>query len=338
VFFIYLAIFAYLRVRDGDRRWWYVVSVSCALGFMVKSFASLFAPAAIAFALIVDRQVNETLRAREFWYSILAGLAVIVPWHATMLYRHGSAFVNEYFYYHVWSRTVTALEGHSGLYWFYLREIWAKMYPWWSIAPFAVIFNVWLIKRRNSSVVLLALMVFVFAFYTAAQTKSTSYILPVYPALALLISDLFTWLWNQRRAVIRVAVILVCVCFAYEAIGKIRAYYVRIEEEDEAVRDLATQAAAQGSSSPLIVYSRGGEFDPQSALFYSNKRIVQATGGSVANSGTLYHNNKPLADVTGKQPSEIIMAKDDVEPLLVDYSIEIMGQSHNMVYAKIRKK
>ena len=44
VFFIYLAIYGYLRVRNGDRRWWYVVSVSCALGFMVKSFASLFAP------------------------------------------------------------------------------------------------------------------------------------------------------------------------------------------------------------------------------------------------------------------------------------------------------
>ena len=44
VVFMYLAVYGYLRVRDGDGRWWYVVSVSCALGFMVKSFASLFAP------------------------------------------------------------------------------------------------------------------------------------------------------------------------------------------------------------------------------------------------------------------------------------------------------
>lgn len=338
VFFIYLAIFGYLRVRNGDRRWWYVVSISCALGFMVKSFASLFAPAAIAFALVVDRRLSETLKTKSFWFSILAGVAIVVPWHAAMIYRHGSAFLKEYFYYHVWSRTVTALEGHSGAYWFYFREIWAKLHPWWSIAPLAVVFNAWLIKRNRSPAVVLALSVFVFVFYTAAQTKLPSYILPVYPALALLISDLFTWFWDQRRRWIRVAVILLCVSFAYEGIGKIRSYYVRIEEEDEAVKELASLAAAKDSSPVLIVYSRTGEFDPQSALFYSNKHVRQATSGNTRVAGTLYHNNQPLADAVGEQPTGIILAKDDVEPLLADYTIEIVGQSHKLVYARIRRK
>jgi 4-amino-4-deoxy-L-arabinose transferase-like glycosyltransferase len=304
---------------------------------MGKSFASLFAPPAIGVALLVDQQVNDTLRAKQFWFSVLAGLAVIVPWHATMLYLHGAAFVNEYFYYHVWSRSISALEGHSGPSSFYFREIWVKMHPWWSIAPFAVLFAVWQVKRGRSSVVVLAFIVLVFGFYTTAQTKSTSYILPVYPALALLIADLFTWVWDRRRLALRVAVILVCVCFAYTAVGKIKSYYVRIEEQDEAVKELAHLAAAQDSSPVLIVYSRTGEFDPQAALFYSNKRVLQATENR-AYSSTLYHNYRPLADVTTAQDSLIILAKDDMEPLLVDYTIDIMGQSHNLVYAKIRKK
>ena len=337
VFFIYLAIYGYLRVRNGDRRWWYLVSVSCALGFLVKSFASLFAPAAIAFALVVDRQVNETLKATQFWFSILAGLAIVMPWHATMIYLHGSAFVNEYFYYHVWSRTITTLEGHNGAYWFYFREIWEKLHPWWSIAPLAVVFNIWQVKRGRSSVAVLALAVLVFAFYTAAQTKLTSYILPVYPALALLISELFASLWDRRRVAIRVAVVLVCVWFAYEAIGKIRSYYVRIEESDEAVKELASLAAAPAFPPVLIVYSRTGEFDPQAAVFYSNKRVLQATDPRRAYSSTLYHNYKPLADVAGEQTSGIILSKDEVEPLLVDYEIEIVGQSHNLIYATNRR-
>jgi 4-amino-4-deoxy-L-arabinose transferase-like glycosyltransferase len=337
LFFIFMATFGYLRLRDNDRRWWYVVSVSCGLGFMVKSFAALFAPAAIAVALVIDGQVTQTLRTKQFWFSILVGLAIIVPWHATMIYLHGSAFVDQYFYYHVWSRTFTTLEGHEGRYWYYFREIWEKIHPWWTIAPFAVVFNIWQIKRGRSSAVLIALIVLVFGFYTAAQTKSPSYLLPVYPALAVLISDVFTWLWDRRRLALRVAVILVCVCFAYAAILKIEPYYVRIEESDETMKELASLAAVQDPS-VLILYSRTGGFDPQAALFYSNKRVLQATGRSGPYSSDLYQNYKPLADVTGDQPSGIILAKDDVEPLLADYAIEIVAQSHNLVYAKIRTK
>jgi 4-amino-4-deoxy-L-arabinose transferase-like glycosyltransferase len=337
LFFIYLAVYGYLRVRNGDRRWWYVTSVSCALGFMVKSFAVLFAPAAIALALVLDGQVKETLKANHFWFSVLAGLAIVIPWHAAMISLHGSAFVSQYFYQHVWSRTVTVLEGHAGPYWFYFNEIWQKIYPWWSIAPFAVVFHAWEVKRGRSSVVPLALIVLVFGFYTTAQTKSTSYILPVYPALTLLISDLLTWIYDLRRIALRVAVILICVCFAYVAIGKIQPYYVRIEEEDVAVKELATLAATQEFSNVLIVYSRTGEFDPQTALFYSNKQVLRATGGNIEY-GDLYHDKQPLRLLAGEQPSGIILAKDEVEPLLVDYAIEILGQSHNLVYAKIRKK
>ena len=196
----------------------------------------------------------------------------------------------------------------------------------------------WQIKRGRVSAVILALSLLVFVFYTLAQTKSTSYILPVYPALAVLISDMFTWLWDRRILVVRIAVILVCVWFAYEGIGKIRSYYVRIEDSDEGVKELARLAAAQDSSPVLIVYSRTGEFDPQAAVFYSNKQVLQATGGNIRGSGRLYHDNKPLAEVIGEQPSGIILAKEDVEPLLANYTIQIVGQSHNLVYAKIRRK
>ena len=337
VFFIYLAIYGYLRVRSGDRRWWYLVSVSCALGFMVKSFAVLFAPAAIVCALVLDRQLNETVKARQFWLSVLAGLAIVVPWHAAMIYLHGPAFVNEYFYYHVWSRTTTALEGHNALWWFYLNEMWQKPHPSWALAPLALVFNAWQVKRGTLSAVLLALIVLVFAFYSAAQTKMASYILPLYPALALLISDLLTWLFERQRVAIRVAVILVCVWFTYVAVGKIESYYVKIEGSDEGIKELARLARAPGSPPVLIAYARTGEFDLQSLLFYSDKSVLQATGGN-AFSRTRYHNYQPLGDLITQEPAGIILWKDQLEPLLADYRIELLGESHDLVYAKIARK
>ena len=65
--------------------------------------------------------------------------------------------------------------------------------------------------------------------------------------------------------------------------------------------------------------------------------MLRATGGNIEY-GDLYHDNEPLTLLTSEQPSGIILTKDDVDPLLVDYAIEVIGKSHNLVYAKIRKR
>ena len=223
LFFIVLAIYGYLRTRDGDQRWWYLASTSCGLGFMVKDFAVLSAPAAIGLALLFERQLTQTIKSRHFQLSVLLGLAIVIPWHALMYLRHGATFVNEYFYYHVFSRTVTALEGHGESRWWYLEEIQLKFFPWCFIAPFAIAFHVWQVKQRRVSVVWLALIVVVFGFYTVAQTKMSWYILPLYPALALVISHLLTWICSRWHFIaMRVLIVLVCVFCAYLAIGKMR--------------------------------------------------------------------------------------------------------------------
>jgi len=335
---IYLAIYGYLRVRNGASGWWYCVSGCCALGFMTKSFAVIVAPAAIGLALLLDRQLIDAVRSKHFWLSILFAVAIVIPWHAAMYQTYGTAFVNEYFYYHVWSRVVTPLEGHGEAYWWYLREIWVKFHPWWSIAPLALAFHALKIKNGSFSWVLIALIAIVLVFYTAAQTKMSSYILPVYPALALLISHLLTSLYFQWRSVLaRMAIVLLCGAFVWIAIGKIKSYYVKIEEWDVGVKETALLASTEHVSPTLILFSSSAQFDKQSALFYSNRRVVQATEISTTYSSR-YQQYKPLAEVTTAEPTEIILQKDEIGPLLDRYTIDIAGESHGFVYATIHKK
>lgn len=339
LFFIFLAIYSYLRVRAGDPRWWYLVSISCALGFMVKDFAILAAPAAIGLALCFDRQLKQTIKSKHFWFSILAGLMIVIPWHAVMYYRYGTAFVNEYLYYHVFSRTITVIEGHNEARWWYVREIMQKFYPWWTMAPFAIIFHTGEIIKERFSWVLLVLIVIVFGFYTAAQTKMGSYVLPVYPALALLISHLVTWLytrWSYRLS--RAAIVIMFVAFAYVAIGKIRTYYVRIEESDEAVKEMGLLVGKESASPAIILFSKDEQLDPQATVFYSGKRVVQASMNQQrdVHSTTRYHNYKPLEEVTSEDPIPILLKRDELQSLLTDYDVSVIGESHDLVYATIR--
>lgn len=251
--FIYLSIYCYLHARNGDTRWWYLASLCCALGFMVRDFAVLVGPPAIGFALV-----------------------------------------------------------------FHAREV----------------------KNGRFSWVFLALIAIVLGFYSTAQTKLGWYVLPVYPALALLISHLLIWVdTHWRFSSVRVAIILVCVVFASAAIGKIKSYYVKIEEPDVAVKDMALLAGKEAVSQTLVLFSPHLQFDGQSALFYSNRRVVQpATNIPAGYGGTRYQNYKLLADVTTEEPTAILLMKQDIEPLLADYTLTVAGESHNLVYATIRKR
>ena len=341
LFFIVLAIYGYLRTRDGDGRWWYLVSTSCALGFMVKDFAVVSALAAIALAVVFDRQLLETINSKHFRFSVLLALAIVIPWHALMYFRHGAAFVNEYFYYHVFSRTVSALEGHGESRWFYLEEIRLKFYPWCFIAPFGIAFHLWQVKQKRVSAVVLVLIVFVFGFYTAAQTKMSWYILPLYPAFALVIAHLLTWLCTRWHFLaVRIVIILVCVVCTYLAIGKIASYYVRIEESDEATKQMALLVARDSISPTLILFSPTEQLDPQAAAFYSKRPVVQASTYEQRNGGhpTRYHDYKLLADVATEQPSAILLMKDQVEALSGNYEIIPRAESRNLVYATIRSR
>lgn len=345
VFFIYSAIYFYLRLRDGDQRWWYLISISCALAFMVKDFAGLITVPVVGLALVLDGQFAATIRSRHFWLSLLVAFMIVAPWHIRMYQLHGHQFIDEYFTYHVFTRAVSAIEGHKGPYSFYLDEIMGKFHPWWVLMPLAVISSIrnWAKGLRPAWVLTLVFAV-VLGFYTAVQTKHSWYILPLYPAMALLVGHLLAQIYNLRirsSHLLRWAVILLCVGFSYAAIGKIRPYYVKMEDYDLAIKELSLRASRrQGpTTEPLLVFSTDGQLNRQGVLFYSGRTVRQATTSlSLVNSGKRYQDFFLLSDLVAGGASEILLKRIDVTPLLTDYEIDIIAESGDFVYARIRQK
>ena len=71
------------------------------------------------------------------------------------------------------------------------------------------------------------------------------------------------------------------------------------------------------------MYSRTGEFDPQAALFYSDKRILQATLNTTYQTHTPYHNDRPITEVVSDEPAGIILKKEEVDELRANYPIDV---------------
>ena len=65
--FTFLAIYAYLHLKEGDDRWWYLAWFSAALAVMTKGAAAVIVPAVIGLSVLLDGILWRVLRNRTFW-------------------------------------------------------------------------------------------------------------------------------------------------------------------------------------------------------------------------------------------------------------------------------
>lgn len=191
--FIYLGIYAYLRLQAGRQTWWYLIYTCFALAFMTKFWAALLLPAAIFLAIAVEGKIAETLRTKHFWLGLLLAAIIIIPWHLLVYLHSGQIFVDIYLSRNLIDRTLTPLEGHAGSTVYYLEVLRNYISPWFFLIPFALALTTKEImdKDRKSAVLLILILLTVGLHTFVINTKLEVYILPIFPALAILIARLF---------------------------------------------------------------------------------------------------------------------------------------------------
>ncbi len=340
--FTFLSIYAYLRLRDGNQKWLYMIGLSVALALMVKGVAGLLAPVVIALALVSDDRFVSTLQSKHFWRSLVLAVIVAAPWHIVMLMRHGYVFINEYLGYHVIARLSVPLEGHGENYFYYVGKLIDGFFPWCFLIPFAVVSSVKEIRRGESrSRVLLLTSALVFGLYTLIQTKIGWYIIPIYPALAMLIASFIMRIYEARRTRRH---LITYACAALVAIGGLYSFLVFhfYVKSDEHIATLARFAASTrlDDTDSLVLFSESKVFDRPAPLFYSNRPLQQAYATSKPSSlaAKRYVDYENLADVTRHSIKRIILPKSDLARLSADYEIEVLAEAGPLVYGTIKRR
>jgi len=186
---IYLALFSYIKVKEGDRRWWYVVGAATAVAVMDKSAGGLIAPLIIGLTSIIDGSALRLLKQPEVWLASGLAVALVLPWFVAMTLIHGSAFIGNYIGYRVATRATQTIDNHGGdllAYAFVARRF---FFPWVYLVPFALfVYLRSLVRREISSPILFVAAVFVFGFFTLVPSKLPWYIIPMWPATCIIIA------------------------------------------------------------------------------------------------------------------------------------------------------
>ena len=118
--------------------------------------------------------------------AILAGMLIVAgPWHLLCWMRNGHAFWDDYFWKQHIARFFTPQLEHVQPFWYYLPVLLAGLFPW---TPALLL----LVRRKVFDDVrvlwLTGWIVYGLIFFSAAKNKLPGYMLPLLPAMAIVLA------------------------------------------------------------------------------------------------------------------------------------------------------
>jgi len=133
---------------------------------------------------IFDRSARWLLKLRPAagiaWMAIL-----VLPWFVAILTRSGEAFITESLVKDLFAKIASGQEAHGAPPGYYLLLFWATFWP---AAPLAALAApaVWAARREVGTRFLLAWIIPSWIVFEIVVTKLPHYVLPLYPAIAIL--------------------------------------------------------------------------------------------------------------------------------------------------------
>lgn len=187
-FFMTLGICTLLIAQqDGQPRWMLLAWAALALAVLSKGLMGLVLPGAALFLYsLLNRDVRVWLRMH--W---LGGMGVFlllaVPWFVLVM-RANPEFFDFFFIHEHFERFTSKVHGRYQPWHYFIPILLLGMLPW-TLLMFDALRTAW--KQGRAKVFsahrfLLVWVVFIYLFFSISDSKLPSYLLPMLPALALL--------------------------------------------------------------------------------------------------------------------------------------------------------
>ena len=169
------------------------------VGILLKGpLILMFVVLAIIPLAIIDRSVRW-LGALKPIPGLIWMCVLVLPWFLAIMGRAGNTFLAESVGRDLLSKIYSAQEAHGAPPGYYLLLFWLTFWPGATLAAMAVP-GVWAARREKGAKFLLAWIVPAWILLELVITKLPHYVLPLYPAIAILIAGVVdTGILTRRR-------------------------------------------------------------------------------------------------------------------------------------------
>ena len=199
-FFMTLSLSAFYQASHSDernRRRMLCLLMYSALGVatLIKGLIGLVVPGMVIFCYLLLTRQWSILRRIELLPGVLLFLAVVLPWYLAAGARH-EGYLRYYFWDEHFGRFASdAFDRTQPWYYFILVGL-IGFFPWSLLWPFVVSG----FRRRTCDDKTLFLLLWAglpFLFFSASKSKLPHYILPIFPALAILTASWLVTVFQQ---------------------------------------------------------------------------------------------------------------------------------------------
>jgi 4-amino-4-deoxy-L-arabinose transferase-like glycosyltransferase len=187
-FFVTLALIAHYRAdgaesRAEKRRYYFLMYAAAAAATLVKGPIGFILPGMIVLAVIAVRRKWSSLREMDLGWGILIFLITTAPWYAWAEARR-PGYLAYFLGQEHFTRYLTTHFHRTKPWYYFFAVVGVGFFPWtFLLPPIAV-----RLRKRLDDVSLYALLwaAVPFVFFSFSSSKMSEYLLPIYPALAIL--------------------------------------------------------------------------------------------------------------------------------------------------------
>ena len=173
--------------KDADARLGaLLLALGVALAFLAKGLVGILIPGAVALLYLLWRRDWGLIQRARPWWTLFALAVFAAPW-VLLVERRNPGFAQFFFVHEHFARFLTRVHQRYEPDWFFIPVLLLGFMPWTPLLP-AIARSGWRdCRSRHGATVLLAIwVVFGLVFFSLSQSKLVPYILPLFPALALL--------------------------------------------------------------------------------------------------------------------------------------------------------
>lgn len=243
----------FCQEKNKKYLWWYFY-LFVGLGFLAKGILAFVIPLAIIFIYnFITKTVKDIFKPINLLPGLVVFLLVATPWHLIMYKQYGFEFIKQYFLIHHFGRFMgSEYIGRERPLLYFVPVFLVGFLPWTFIF-FAFIYDgckklkvkfqlaegtvkdklaaIFKVETNEQKLILFASIYFavVFILFSTASTKLPTYILPLFPAAALL-TGYYWWISDEKgenkKPIYNLTILFATIFVLAAAVASIAYYFL----------------------------------------------------------------------------------------------------------------